>query len=488
MYTLSKDQKHALDMMLRGENVIITGEAGVGKTAVISEFREVTKKNVIVVAPTGVAALNAKGQTINSFFMLPPGLLIPDQLDPIPWKRKLNVIRQVDTIIIDEISMVRSDMLAAIDQRCREAAVRGNRFKPFGGKQVILCGDFFQLSPIVGDKIEDDWLHENMGGEYAFETKLWKMAGFKPAVLSTQFRQKDDAEFLSILNAIRHGDIESEAGKALLDKLNAECAKPKRFEHEPIRLCTTNREVQAVNNAARAKVNNPFFHFKAVVSGKFDQSNYPTEELLSLKVGVRVMILVNKHQPKDGGFIYVNGDVGTIIDIKQGGIENRVLVQLDSGKTVSVGLHEWANTKYVLDKDVISGKKVIRQETIGTFMQLPLRLAYAMTIHKSQGMTLERVDLRLGGGCFAHGQLYTALSRCKSLDGLMLERPITSDDLILDDRVVDFYADLEREVPQQADFFDTLEVPIEYADKMKAYLNQLKSSSQQSIPSPVEMV
>lgn len=471
---LSDEQNRALQLMLSGKNVFLTGSAGTGKSTVINSFKEKFKGNYVVVAPTGVAALNVNGQTIHSFFMFAPGLIDFENLEPITFKRKKEIINQTDTIIIDEISMVRSDVFAAIDKRLKQVASKQNKMKPFGGKQVICCGDFFQLSPIVCGEIEEKWLNENLNGEFAFQTDLWKQTNFEIAVLDKSFRQKDDNRFLSILNHVRHGtlgveDIDVNSQKiSSVDALNELCVCEKQMAHTPIRLCTTNREVQSINNEARAKISAPIFKFKAIVSGKFDEVNYPTEAELQLKVGCRVMILCNKHKAKEG-FLYVNGDCGVISEIREGEIESKVKIHLDKGYDVWVGCHEWQNMKYVLDRDLFTGKKIIRQEVIGTFVQMPLRLAYAMTIHKAQGMTLECVDLRLGGGCFAHGQLYTALSRSKCIDGLQIERKISKDDLILDDRVIDFYNSIEKAY-ESAPKNISMEVPVEYQNQVKELL------------------
>ncbi len=491
---LSHDQQVALSTMLSGKNCFLTGFAGTGKTTVIQLFRKRYQGNCAVVAPTGIAALNAKGQTIHSFFMLAPGLLNPESIDDIPWARKKEMIRQTNCIIIDEISMVRSDMFAAIDLRLRQCARGANKRKPFGGKQIIACGDFFQLPPVVSTQLEDDWLKENLGGEFAFETELWRDAKLEVINLKTPFRQ-DDAMFLKILNNIRHGDLDQ--ADILLDgveetavaALNKVCAvEGKKMPRTPIRLCTTNREAQAVNNEARARIDAPPVKFEAVVTGKFAEADYPTESQLVLKVGCRVMVLCNLHKPK-GGFFYVNGDCGTVLEMQESGDLPKVKVALDNGNVVWITSHEWSNMKYVLELDRLSGKKKIRQEVIGTFLQMPLRLAYATTIHKSQGMTLDCVELHLGNGCFAHGQLYTALSRAKSLAGLKLERKIFNEDLILDQRVVDFYISSSFEDPlcaldgsggerSQDSSTKKLEVPASMYDKMKEMLDAMKSRSQ----------
>ena len=489
---LSADQKMALSLMLSGKNVFCAGSAGTGKSSLIHLFKEKYQGNCVVVAPTGIAAINIEGQTIHSFFMLPPGLLVPDNLEMIPWPRKREVLRQVNCIIIDEISMVRSDMFAAIDLRMRQCSKGSAKRMPFGGKQVIVCGDFFQLPPVVADDVEDDWLQANLGGEYAFQTPVWKEAQFKTALLKTPFRQKDDLRFLDMLDSIRHGDLASKKtivdGEELdaVEALNRLCTSDKIMPRVPIRLCTTNREAHAVNSAARAQIDSPPVTFQAQIRGKFNEADYPTEAELVLKKGCRVMVLKNAHKPKGSGFFYVNGDCGTVVDIKEDHEASRVRVLFDNGTDAWVSCAEWKNTKYVMETDRFTGKKIIRQDEIGCFTQIPLRLAYATTIHKSQGMSLDYVDVKLGNGCFAHGQLYTALSRARSLAGLHLERKISVDDLILDDRIVDFYKSIDPASRLQSNpSKKQLEVPEEHYEKLKAMLEKLEKGEDNSVDAEV---
>lgn len=477
---LNDEQENALALMMSKKNVFLSGAAGTGKTTVMKEFIKRFNGNCVVVAPTGVAAVNVGGQTMHSFFMLPPGLLTEDTVEPIKWRNAREKINRVDVVVIDEISMVRSDMFAAVDRRLRECAKGANRRKPFGGKQIIACGDFFQLPPVVSDKVEDDWLNENLGGEYAFETQLWKDACFESALLHEPFRQKEDHEFVSMLDNVRNGKTivnDNGTNVDIITKLNSICAlEDRKLEKFPVRLCTTNREAQAVNNEARAKIDAPEVKFQAVIKGKFNELDYPTEAELILKVGCRVMVLCNMHKPKEG-FWYVNGDCGEVLDIIEDYEQSKVKVKFDNGNVCWISCREWKNMKYVLETDKFSGKKVIRQEEIGSFMQMPLRLAYATTIHKSQGMTLDSIDIHLGNGCFAHGQLYTALSRARSLKGLKLERKIENNDLILDERVVEFYKSLSR---RPLDFLDEdnelISIPKEHVNAVKAMIAKLSAS------------
>ena len=450
---LNEEQKNALSKMLNGMNCFVTGVAGSGKSTLINEFRRQCNVPYVVLAPTGIAAVNVNGQTIHSFFQFSPSLLTIDALKLQKmyfYRRKM--IQSVKTIIIDEISMVRADVFCAIDWRLRELAKGPNRQKPFGGKQIIVVGDFFQLSPVVTDPIELEFMNKNCGGTYAFQTDLWKKANFQICWLKTPHRQKGDEIFIDVLNCVRKGDLNVQCIKcesqdlSAIEVLNSKClARKNSPAYEPIKLCTTNYEAQRINSAARAKLQSVAYHFNAEISGKFPESEYPTEHQLELMEGARVMVLCNKRF-SDNTFLHANGDLGVIVKIENSNFP-KVHVKLDkNGKTVVLEEYVWNKTAYKLERNSTTGQDELKQETIGTFMQIPLRLAYAITIHKSQGLTMDNVDLKLGSGCFAHGQLYTALSRCKSLDGLLLERRVFQDDLILDQKVIDFYKELEEKL------------------------------------------
>ena len=358
------------------------------------------------------------------------------------------MLRTVRTIVIDEVSMVRSDVFTAIDSRLRSVAVRGNWEKPFGGKQMVVVGDFFQLSPVVKSAVESAYLKEAFGGEYAFQTDLWKQAGFECFSLETIYRQRNDGIFLSALNRIRHGDaarpsVKCDDGeiRSAAEVVNGSCLRNGlTFPDSAVNLCTTNREANAINISEMGKLVGRRTVFRATVEGEFPENAYPAEASLELLPGARVMLLCNRHNQ------YVNGDIGVVSEIiEEDGAQPTVMVKLDSGGEVSVESFCWENCKYVAETDPLTGVATLRKESVGKFVQLPIRLAWAITIHKSQGMSFDSVNLRLGNGCFAHGQLYTALSRCRSLGGLRIDRPVIGEDLIIDPEVLEFSESLERQ-------------------------------------------
>ena len=443
---LAPEQKKALDLMLSGKNVFLTGKAGTGKSTVVDEFRIICKHGCVFLAPTGIAAININGSTIHSFFQLKPGLLTPDSIEPIGSQKRIEMIRSVRTIVIDEVSMVRSDLFVAIDMRLQE--ITGCN-KPFGGKQVILVGDFLQLPPVVKEKTEAEYLDRELGGHYAFQTALWQQADLQCVCLQTVHRQGNDTLFMKILNHLRYGeleirDIQLEGLKRALNAIEALtrlCVEVAPLEHPPIYLCTTNRTADSLNQLFQSKLKGETCVFRAVIRGKFPEGDHPTSEMLALKVGARVMTLTNK-RTSDGETEYVNGEIGVVEEMDGG--ENAVVhVRLDRGPTVSVERTKWSKYEYEPEFDANTGRPIVRQKEVGTFVQIPLKLAYAVTIHKSQGLTLENVEVKLGNGCFASGQLYMALSRCRCIKNLRIDRPIDLADAVIDEAVIDFYREIE---------------------------------------------
>ena len=465
---LNGEQEAALGLMMSGANMFLTGEAGTGKSTLVREFLRRCDRECVVLAPTGIAALNAGGTTIHSQMMLKPGLLNPLSLEPLTDGNHCRVRRMAKTVIVDEVSMVRSDLFCAMDARLREIAYGQSREMPFGGKQIVLVGDFMQLPPVVGGNDERKFINERFGGAFAFETDLWVAAMVRTVFLKTVHRQSGDTLFKKVLNDLRHGKFEAAA-----KVLNNHCIGEKTFHTPPVCLCTTNREARAINDAARSSVKGETRFFSAQVSGRFLEAEFPAEGNMELIVGARVMVLCD--QRNEGVLECVNGDMGTITGF---GSEDdpEVCVRLDNGKNVKIVPHTWEKYAYVQEISPKTNALVMRQSVVGTFEQIPLRLAYAITIHKSQGLSLDCVSLRLGRGCFDHGQLYTALSRCRTLDGLKIDRRLVPEDLIIDEAVVRFHAEMEAQR-------DELQVGYcWYEEAMRYYLRRLKTGDGTALP------
>lgn len=480
---LAQEQEDALQTMLSGKNVFLTGEAGTGKSTIVKEFNRRSSKNCIFLAPTGIAAVNVGGSTIHSFLRFAPGVMSEDSIDNIGNKKQRELIRNVDVVIIDEISMVRSDLFWAIDYRLKQVSQGRNKKLPFGGKQVILVGDFYQLPPVIKSEEEEQFINNTYGGEFAFQTEVWKRGEFQCVCLKTIHRQSNDSLFLSILNHIRHNILENRdlidpETKELLtvrEILNKYADVKRPLDVTPVCLCTTNREANIINALASEKSEGESHTFSAIVKGVFSEKDYPTPAKLELKTGTRVMTLINRRNPS-GILEFVNGDVGEVLGFLKHVETEAVKIKLDNGRTVTISPNEWKNYQYVLSIDPQTGKEKVTQKEIGSYIQLPLKPAYAITIHKSQGMSVNSAIIKLGNGCFAHGQLYTALSRCRSLKNLRIDRNIYAEDIIINPAVVEFYHSIER--PEQQTEMVHMDVPAEYQDAVKKLLQKLMAEKQ----------
>jgi len=421
----------AKDFILNtNRNIFLTGKAGTGKTTLLKEILGETDKNYMVAAPTGVAAINAGGITLHSLFLLPLKTFIPIRdaghsmdlfCDPRQLTKhqkfnraKLDLLLELELLVIDEISMVRADVFDAIDTTLRR--VRRNQ-APFGGVQLLVIGDLFQLAPVVRRDIEQV-LGMYYKSPYFFDSRAWQSANAVMVELQIVYRQEEQ-KFVDLLNSIRKG----ERDQSVLDEIN------KQFDENPaysntITLTTHNNKANTINADELAKLDAEEISLTAKVTGKFPESAFPTPEQMVLKKGAQVMFIRNHSED-----LYFNGKIGQITEIGK----TMMKVKGDDGITVLVEPVDWKNNKYILDEE--SGKIV--QEEVGSFHQYPLRLAWAVTVHKSQGLTFDRVILDLEGS-FASGQLYVALSRCRSLDGLTLSSKINLQNIIVDRRITDF--------------------------------------------------
>lgn len=431
-------------------NIFLTGKAGTGKTTFLRRLRQETHKRTIVVAPTGVAAINAGGSTIHSFFQLAPGLFLPDgqvvggreTKNRFAFsKHKLNIIQSLDLLVIDEISMVRADLLDAVsDVLCR---LRHDE-RPFGGVQLLLIGDLQQLAPVTTD---EEWLvlKEFYQTPYFFSSHALLQTDFTYVELKRVYRQEDQ-QFVSLLNHVRAGRMDA----AMLATLNARY----RPGFEPpqgqdwITLVTHNYQAQQINSRKLEALTSQPFRYQARITGDFPQMSYPTDEVLTLKVGAQVMFCKNDPSAEKA---YFNGKIGRVEALTNDSVTVLCRHEADGvgeqWQRITVSALTWENTRYV--SDATSGQ--IREERIGTFSQIPLRTAWAITIHKSQGLTFDRAIIN-AGRAFSYGQVYVALSRCRSIEGLVLSTPISSDIITVDPEVLQFNAEAVQRVPTAETF------------------------------------
>ncbi len=423
-------------------NMFLTGKAGTGKTTLLKEILKETNKKYLVTAPTGVAAINAGGITLHSFLFLPLKTFLPikysnhrgdifcDQNQLVKHQKfnreKLDLILELELLVIDEISMVRADVFDAIDYTLRR--IRRNP-APFGGVQLLIIGDLFQLSPVVRQEVEPV-LNEFYKSPYFFDSMVWQSSKMLTIELKKVYRQEEQ-HFVDILNKIREGDRD----QTIVDELN------KRFISDPeysdiIALTTHNRKADKINQEELSSLGSEEKSLSAKISGKFPQSAFPTLENITLKEGAQVMFIRN--HPDE---LYFNGKIGKVTKLG----DELITVKTTDGKSILVDKIDWKNMKYSVNPET----EKIEQEEIGSFTQFPLRLAWAVTVHKSQGLTFDKVILDLEGS-FASGQMYVALSRCRSLEGLHLSSKVNLSNIIVDQRIVRFTKEQQSEVDFQA--------------------------------------
>lgn len=410
--------REAIRLVDSGKNIFITGKAGTGKSTLLKVIKESLTQNYVVLAPTGVAAVNIGGQTIHSFFGFRPDITVEKVLKR-KHPRNPDVYENLEVLIIDEISMVRADLLDCVNTFLTMHGPEKGR--PFGGVQLVFIGDLYQLPPIVTYK-EKDIFNELYFSPYFFDSKVFSEVEFKIIELTKIYRQTEE-EFVSILNSVRNKTVTDE----LLDSLN----KRVDFTFDPdpkegyIELVTVNAKADIINDRRLKTLSGKIYSFEGIISGEFDERSYPAPHVLDLKIGAQVMLTSNDSKGR-----WFNGTVGIIEKI-----DDEVSVRLENGNLIEVTSNTWEMYKFSFDR---LSQKIV-SEVAGAFTQYPLMLSWAVTIHKSQGKTFNKVIVDMGAGAFAHGQTYVALSRCTTLSGLVLRVPIEKRHILLDNRVVNFF-------------------------------------------------
>jgi len=417
------DFNNAAELVLQGEKLIyLTGKAGAGKTTFLKFIRQVIEKKTIVLAPTGVAALNAGGQTIHSFFKIAPSIYLPDdyrlrqRADPEDVDKRTiydfftyrknhkNLIKSMELLIIDEISMVRCDLLDVVDKILK--TFRENFDEPFGGVQVLLIGDAYQLPPIVSD---EHWqlLSQYYKSPFFFDSNILTNSKPKYLELKKIYRQSDQ-KFINLLNNIRTNNIRQEDMDLLNSRFIPSMIKNDNLEY--ITLATHNRIVDGINTKKLDGLNSPEKKYESEIIGEFPDSILPTDKILRLKIGAQIMFIRNDSEKK-----YYNGKLGRIKSLEN----DKITITLSDGKDIELSRDIWENVKFIWnDKE-----KKIEEDIIGQFIQFPIKLAWSVTVHKCQGLTFDKIIADLSSS-FSAGQVYVALSRCTSLEGILLKSKI----------------------------------------------------------------
>ena len=427
-------------------NIFLTGKAGTGKTTFLRDLPNISHKRMVVVAPTGVAAINAKGVTINSFFQIGFGIQLPNfyinnkgekpTIDFSKYRKERKaIIKSLDLLVIDEISMVRADVLDSIDLVLRQFRRRN---LPFGGVQLLMIGDMSQLEPIAKD---EEWniLKEHYKTKFFFSSLALQQTGFVSIELQKIYRQVDQ-KFINILNKVRNNQLDTESLNHLNQRYKPNFEPPKGDNY--IILTTHNAYASNYNDQKIKSLKGDSHVFTAKTSGEFPESSYPTQAELELKEGSQVMFIKNDSSPDK---LYFNGKIGEVTKINN----ETILVKCkDDHFPIEVKREKWDNIRYSLNADT----KDITEDLIGTFTQVPLKLAWAITIHKSQGLTFEKAIIDAGQS-FSFGQVYVALSRCKTLDGMVLSAPITSNNIMSSPIITDFSNYVEQNQPMDEQLF-----------------------------------
>ena len=420
---LSDEFKYILDEMEKtSNNLFVTGKAGTGKSTLLNLFMSTTKKKAVVLAPTGIAALNVGGQTIHSFFGFAPRMM---QKHEIKKRYQSKLYKAIEMIIIDEISMVRADILDNIDYFLR---LNRDSHLPFGGVQMVFFGDLFQLPPVVSSPEEIIYFQTFYKGAYFFFAQVFENQGFKLETLELRkiYRQ-EERHFIRLLETVRTNRMDYED----LEDLNTRHNPTFEPEDGYITLTTRNAIAESLNERKLKEINASTYLFQAQITGEFDPRLFPTEQMMQLKLGAQVMFIRNDSEKR-----FFNGMIGKIVELSDEKIIVEVSEKNDNKLLIDVQHATWEIVKYVpSEKD----PSALETKVIGSFKQYPLKMAWAITIHKSQGKTFDKVIIDMGTGAFEHGQTYVALSRCRTLNGIVLKQKLRPQDVLTDERIVEFY-------------------------------------------------
>lgn len=409
-------------------SVFVTGRAGTGKSTFLNFFRSKTRKNIVVLAPTGVAAINVKGQTIHSFFGFKPDVTV-EKAAATARKAAKEVYESLEILIVDEISMVRADLLDCMDEFLRTAR---KSFLPFGGVQVVFIGDLFQLPPVVSSQ-DKELLMKDYASPFFFSADVMQNFQIEIIHLEKVYRQTDQV-FVELLNRVRDNTVTQQDILTLNSRVD-ELADYEIDEKLIVYLTTTNALAATVNSEHMKQLNVKEYAFKGKLTGDFDRTMLPTDEVLVLKIGAQVMMIQNDQQGR-----WVNGTIAKVVSIEQDKDGERVIVEMADGTLEQVDRYSWDMYQFSFDEQ----EKKLASKVAGTFAQFPLKLAWAITIHKSQGKTFDKVIIDFGNGAFAPGQVYVALSRCRTFEGITLRSPIRRRDIWTDKNILEFFTTHEQ--------------------------------------------
>ncbi len=420
---------YALALMEESEkSLLITGRAGTGKSTLLNYFRNTTKKKVVILAPTGVAAINVGGQTIHSFFHFKPNVTPASiKKKKSAGKEKTTIYKKLTTIVIDEVSMVRADLLDCVDKFLR---LNGPEPKqPFGGVQMIFIGDLYQLPPVVSSQ-EREIFRTHYPSPYFFSANVFAELDLEFIELEKVYRQKDN-EFVRLLNAVRNRSVTDDDLALFNRRCDPQFTAPAGTFY--LSLTSTNDLADAINEKCLAELPGKIWKAKGLIEGDFGKEYLPTAVDLNLKKGAQIMLLNN-----DSLGQWINGTIGKIKKFEKDEEDEEVIVaELDNGDTARITPYTWKIYRFFLKNEEL------RSEEVGSFTQYPVRLAFAVTIHKSQGKTFENVIIDVGRGTFAHGQMYVALSRCTTIEGIVLRQPLKKNHILMDWQVVKFLTGMQ---------------------------------------------